>query len=182
MWSGLTRYQLGRSHFWHVAFFFLVDCQPYFTRTPSSTNKVYVDEGDYSFALSWDYYSNRQIVHWVDLMYKSPSSGDVLIARKTANKDLQVSPTSGYNGRITFTGRATFTLWYIKQSDRRTFECTVHFDSMLFPWIKSTVDLIVVGKSLNQISIGFIINGFRCTQRYVFWIWSGSYASYVLKQ
>lgn len=133
-----------------ILLFFLVDCKPHFTKTPSSTNKVYVDEGDYSFALSWDYYSDGQTVNWVDLMYKESGGDEVLVARKEALKQLQVSPTSGYSGRVTFTRRAIFTLWSIKQSDRRTFECKVYFSTVLYPWIKSTVELIVVGKSLYQ--------------------------------
>lgn len=144
-------------------FRFLVDCKPRFTRTPSSTNKIYVDEGDYSFALMWDYYSDGQTVTWVDLMYKDSVGDDVVIARKYANQQLQILPTSGYNGRLTFTGRATFTLWHIEKSDRRTFECKVYFSSIVNPWIKSIVELIVVGKSFSNCWINNICRYALCS-------------------
>ncbi|KAL9964649.1 hypothetical protein ACROYT_G028323 [Oculina patagonica] len=122
--------------------FSLIDSAPRFTKTPSSNGKVYVDEGANSFALSWDYNSDGETVNWVDLMH----GDEILIARKTANKELEISPASGFTGRLTFSGNATFTLLNIVQSDGREFECKVYFKSVVSPWIKSRVELIVVGK------------------------------------
>ena len=103
---------------------------------------VYVDEGANSFVLSWDYNSDGETVNWVDLMH----GDDILIARKTVNKELEISPASGFSGRMTFSGNATFKLWNIVQSDGRKFECKVYFKSVVSPWIKSRVELVVVGK------------------------------------
>lgn len=119
---------------------------PTFTKTPSSNDKVYVDEGANSFTLSWDYNADGEPVTWVDLMY----GDEVLIARKTVNKELEISPASGF--RITFSGKATFKLWNIVQSDGGKFECKVYFRSVVSPWIKSRVELVVVGKCLKFIA------------------------------
>lgn len=132
--------------------FISVDCAPKFTKTPSSNNKVYVDEGANSITLSWDYNSDGENVTWVDLMYKKSSDDDdELIARKTVNKQLEISPTSGFSGRMNFSGNAAFIIWNIAQSDSRIFECKVYFKSVVFPWINNRVDLIVVGKSIYKI-------------------------------
>ena len=123
------------------------DCKPAFTKTPSSNGKVYVEKGTNPFDLSWDFNTDGEIVTWVDLMYKKRGSPDVLIARKIGNR-LQVPKTSNYYGRVTAgSGKATFVLWYIAESDERTFECKVYFSSVSNPWIMSAVKLIVVGKS-----------------------------------
>lgn len=131
-------------------FALLADCKPRFTKTPSSSNKVYVDEGAYSTELSWDYDIDGETVTWVDFMSKSSVGADVLIARKFANQQLQVSPTSGYKGRFSFAGKvsgnATFTIWFITKNDQRTFEFVVYFRSVNNPWIRNSVKLIVVGK------------------------------------
>lgn len=132
--------------------FISVDCAPKFTKTPSSNNKVYVDEGANSITLPWDYNSDGENVTWVDLMYKKSSDDDdELIARKTVNKQLEISPTSGFSGRMNFSGNAAFIIWNIAQSDSRIFECKVYFKSVVFPWINNRVDLIVVGKSIYKI-------------------------------
>lgn len=120
----------------------MIDCVPKFTKTPGSNGKVYVDEGANFFALSWDYNADGETVNWVDLMY----GDEILIARKTVNKELEISPTSGFSDRMNFSGNATFTLWNIVQSDGREFECKVYFKSVVSPWIKSRVELIVIGK------------------------------------
>lgn len=126
---------------WHF-----VDCKPAFTKTPSSNGKVYVEKGTNPFDLSWDFNTDGEIVTWVDLMYKKSGSPDVLIARKIGNR-LQVPKTSNYYGRVTAgSGKATFVLWYIAESDERTFECKVYFSSVSNPWIMSAVKLIVVVK------------------------------------
>lgn len=123
------------------------DCKPAFTKTPSSNGKVYVDKGTNSFALSWDFNTDGETVTWVDLMYKKSGSSDELIARKIGNQ-LQVPTTTSYFGRVTTTTeKATFVIWYIAESDERTFECKVYFSSVSNPWIMSAVKLIVVGKS-----------------------------------
>ena len=131
-------------------FALLADCKPRFTKTPSSSNKVYVDEDAYSTELSWDYDIDGETVTWVDFMSKSSVGADVLIARKFANQQLQVSPTSGYKGRFSFAGKvsgnATFTIWFITKNDQRTFEFVVYFRSVNNPWIRNSVTLIVVGK------------------------------------
>ena len=131
-------------------FVLLADCKPRFTKTPSSSNKVYVDEGAYYTELSWNYNIDGETVSWVDFMYQKSDGDDVLIARKIANQQLQVSPTSGYKGRFSFVGKAsgnaTFTIWFITKNDGRTFEFVVYFLSVLNPWIKNSVELIVVGK------------------------------------
>lgn len=118
---------------------------------PSSSNKVYVDEGAYYIELSWDYNIDGETVSWVDFMYKGSVGNDVLIARKLPNKQLQVSPANGYKGRFSFAGKVsgnvTFTIWFITKNDERTFEFKVHFTSILNPWITNSVELIVVGKS-----------------------------------
>lgn len=121
---------------------------PAFTKTPSSNDKVYVDEIANSLLLSWDYDADGETVTWVDLMYDD----EILIARKTVNKELEISPASGFSGRMTFSGKATFKLWNIVQSDGRKFECKVYFKSVLSPWIKSRVELIVIGKCFKLIS------------------------------
>lgn len=123
-------------------YFILIDGAPKFIKTPSMNGKVYVNEGANSFVLSWDYNSDGETVNWVDLMY----GDEILIARKTANKELEISPTSGFIGRMNFSGNATFKLWNIVQSDGRKFECKVYFKSVVSPWIKSRVQLVVVGK------------------------------------
>ncbi|PFX13835.1 Hemicentin-1 [Stylophora pistillata] len=123
-----------------------VDCKPAFTKTPSSNGKVYVDKGTNSFALSWDFNTDGETVTWVDLMYKKSGSSDELIARKIG-KQLQVPRTTNYFGRVTTTTeKATFVIWYIAESDERTFECKVYFSSVSNPWIMSAVKLIVVVK------------------------------------
>ena len=130
-----------------------IECKPAFTKTPSSNGKVYVDEGTNRFALSWDFNTDGETVNWVDLMYKKSGAPDVLIARKVGNQ-LQVPKTSNYYGRVTAgTGKATFVLWYIAQSDERTFECKVYFSSVTNPWIMNAVNLIVVGKSSPTVII-----------------------------
>lgn len=125
-----------------------VDCVPAFTKTPSSNDKVYVHEGANSFSLSWDYTADGETVTWIDLMY----GDEVLIARKTVNKELEISPASGFSGRMTFSGKATFKLWNIVQSDGRKYECKVYFKSVVSPWIRSRVELIVVGKYFRLIA------------------------------
>ena len=115
---------------------------PAFTKIPSSNGKIYVDKGANSSALSWDYNSDGETVNWVDLMY----GDEVLIARKTVSGELEISPASGFSGRMTFSGNATFKLWNIVQSDERKFECKVYFKSVVSPWIKNRVELIVVGR------------------------------------
>ena len=143
----------------------LADCKPSFTKTPSSSNKVYVDEDAYYTELSWSYNIDGGTVSWLDFMYKSGVGADVLIARKVANQQLQVSATSGYKGRFTFAGKvlgnATFTIWFITKNDERTFEFIVHFTSVNNPWIKNSVELIVVGKlyAINNLSKNIIFLG-----------------------
>lgn len=109
-----------------------------------------MDEGDYYTELSWDYNIDGETVSWVDFMYKGSVGDDVLIARKFPNKQLQVSPASGYKGRFSFAGKVsgnvTFTIWFITKNDERTFEFKVHFTSVVYPWIKNSVEFIVVGK------------------------------------
>ena len=107
-----------------------------------------MDEGANSLLLSWDYDADGETVTWVDLMY----GDEILIARKTVNKELEISPASGFSGRMTFSGKATFKLWNIVQSDGRKFECKVYFKSVLSPRIKSRVELIVIGKCFKLIS------------------------------
>lgn len=149
----------------------LADCKPSFTKTPSSSNKVYVDEGAYYTELSWAYNIDGETVNWVDFMYKRSNGDDVLIARKFANQQLQVSQASGYKGRFSFTGKtsgnATFTIWFITKNDERTFEFVVHFTSVNNPWIRNSVELIVVGKlyaidNLSKKSHIFWDNSRRC--------------------
>ena len=109
-----------------------------------------MDEDAYSTELSWDYDIDGETVTWVDFMSKSSVGADVLIARKFANQQLQVSPTNGYKGRFSFAGKvsgnATFTIWFITKNDQRTFEFVVYFRSVNNPWIRNSVKLIVVGK------------------------------------
>ena len=141
-------------------FVLLADCKPSFTKTPSSSNKVYVDERTYSTELSWDYNIDGETVTWVDFMCKNSIGKDVLIARKFANKQLEVSSSaSSYQGRVSFTGKvsgnATFTIWHITKNDERTFQVVVSFTSVNNPWIRNAVELIVVGKLyaiLNSLS------------------------------
>ena len=139
-------------------FVFLADCKPSFTKTPSSSNKVYVDEGAYYVELSWYYNIDGETVSWVDFMFKGSVGDDVLIARKFPNKQLQVSPANGYKGRFSFAGKVsgnvTFTIWFITKNDERTFEFKVHLTSVVYPWIKNSVELIVVGKlyARNELS------------------------------
>lgn len=91
-------------------------------------------------------------------MFKGSVGDDVLIARKFPNKQLQVSPANGYKGRFSFAGKVsgnvTFTIWFIKKNDERTFEFKVHLTSVVYPWIKNSVELIVVGKlyARNELS------------------------------
>ena len=109
-----------------------------------------MDEGAYYTDLSWEYNIDGESVTWVDFMYKSSVGGDLLIARKYPKQQLQVSPARGYQGRLSFAGKvsgnATFTIWSITKNDEGTFEFEVSFTSVNNPWIRNSVELIVVGK------------------------------------
>ena len=152
-------------------FALLADCKPRFTKTPSSSNKVYVDEDAYYTELSWDYNIDGETLTWVDFMSKSSVGGDVLIARKYPNQQLQVSPTSGYKGRFSFAGKvsgnATFTIWFITKNDQRTFEFVVYFRSINNPWIRNSVELIVVGKLYVSNSTKITFNFGNYSRRYI---------------
>jgi len=54
------------------------DCKPSFTKTPSSSNKVYVDEGAYYTDLSWEYNIDGESVTWVNFKHKSSVGNDFL--------------------------------------------------------------------------------------------------------
>ncbi|KAJ7320930.1 Protein turtle A-like [Desmophyllum pertusum] len=85
-----------------------------------------------------------QTVTTVELSYTQTGGNDVLIARKYPGQALQILAASGYSGRISSSGDATFTISNIVKSDSRTFECKVSFTDINNLWIRDFVEVIVV--------------------------------------
>ena len=131
------------------AFFLFVfaDCQqPSFTAIPNNGNSIYVTEGAGSLTLTWDYNADGLTVDRVFLMYVNRVD-EVIVARKAPSGSLEINPHSGYDGRVTFRGRATFEISSIVPSDSRIFECRVTFTTISPGQIsESNVEVVVVGE------------------------------------
>ena len=129
------------------------DCQP--TLTPSRGSKVYVRNGSSFYDFTWNYNTDGRTIERVNLKYVDAGNNDITVARRTADGQLLVNPASGYSAsRISFSGslsgnvgQITFRISNIAQSDSRIFSCDLSFsDSFNPPEIKSSVELVVVGK------------------------------------
>ena len=134
----------------YVLFYLFVsaDCQPQpsFTVIPNNGNPIYVTEGASFLTLAWDYNADGLTVRDVFLVYTT-GAHEVVVARKAPNQPLQINPVSGYDGRLTFRGKATFTISSIVPSDSKTFKCRVAFTTFDPPEIqRSNVEVVVVGE------------------------------------
>ena len=118
---------------------FLADGAPRFNATPPYF--VYVPDSASSFTLSWDYDDDGETVKYVEL-----SSYLGLVARKFPNHTLQVKETGHYAGRVTSSGRATFTISNITPNDSTVYICQINFISSIHPRIYHYLALHVVGK------------------------------------
>ena len=131
------------------ALFFLfvrADSQPSFTVIPNNGNPIYVTEGASSLTLAWDYNADGRTVKEVFLVYVNGANA-VVVAGKAPSGSLQMNLRSGYNGRVTFRGRATFTISSIVPSDSRIYNCRVTFTTFNPPEISSSnVEVVVVGE------------------------------------
>ena len=126
--------------------FVLADCQPSFTVIPNNGNPIYVSDGASSLPLTWDYNADGRTVERVHLVYTN-GGREIVLARKAPGQPLQINSLSGYDGRVTFTGRATFTISKIVPSDNGTYKCRVTFTTISPPEIsRSNVEVVVVGE------------------------------------
>ena len=126
--------------------FVLTECQPSFTVIPNNGNTIYVNRDTNSLTLAWDYNADGRTVNEVFLLYRV-GGNDVVIAGKPSSQTLQINPASGYNGRVSFSGRATFTISNIVPSDSRIYKCRVSFTTYDPPEIsQSNVEVVVVGE------------------------------------
>ena len=106
-----------------------------------------MSEGAGSLTLAWDYNADGRTVREVLLLYKDGAGDDVIVAGKAPSGSLQIQSGVGYDGRVTFRGRATFEISSIVPSDSRIFKCRVTFESFNPPEIsKSSVEVVVVGE------------------------------------
>ena len=129
-------------------FFFCIpaDCQPSFTVKPNNGNSIYVTDGAGSLTLAWDYNTDGRTVERVHLVYTN-GGREIAVARKAPGQPLQINSLSGYDGRVTFTGRATFRISSIVPSDSGTYKCRVLFTTVSPPEISdSGVEVVVVGE------------------------------------
>ena len=125
--------------------FVLAECQPSFTVIPNNGNTIYVNRDTSSLTLAWDYNADGRTVDTVILMYVE-GGHNVVIAGKHTNKPLQIEQAS-YSGRVSFSGRATFTISSIVPSDSRIYKCRVTFTTFNPIEIsRSNVEVVVVGK------------------------------------
>ena len=126
--------------------FVLADCQPSFTVIPNNGNPIYVTEGAGFLTLAWDYNADGLTVRDVLLVYTN-GAHEVVVAGKAPNQQLQIRPGIGYDGRLTFRGRATFTISSIVPSDSGIYKCRVAFTTFDRPDIQqSNVEVVVVGE------------------------------------
>ena len=134
----------------------MADCSP--TLTPSKGSPLYVNDGAASHDLSWNYNTDGATIKEVTLLYRQEGSiNDIHVAQKSENPSaaLAINPTSGYSGRVTFSigsGRVTFTILKIVQSDSRTFKCQLSFTNYNPAPIQNSTDLVVVGKYMYMYS------------------------------
>ena len=104
--------------------------------------------------MTWNYNTDGRTIKEVQLKYGGTGNIYITVAGITPTGKLQVNPASGYSAsRISFTGslsgnvgQITFRISNIAQSDNRTFECDLSFNSFNPPDIQSSVELVVVGK------------------------------------
>ena len=126
--------------------FVLAECQPSFTVIPNNGNTIYVNRDTSSLTLAWDYNADGRTVDTVILVYVEGSHA-VVIAGKRPGQSLQIDPPSGYSGRVSFSGRATFTISNIVPSDSRIYKCRVTFTTFSPHEIsRSDVEVVVVGE------------------------------------
>ena len=113
---------------------------------PNNGNTIYVNRDTSSLTLAWDYNADGRTVATVMLVYIERSNG-VVIAGKHTNQPLQIVQASGFNGRVSFSGRATFTISNIVPSDSRIYKCRVIFTTFNPIEIsRSNVEVVVVGE------------------------------------
>ena len=131
----------------------MADCAPRFITTPLDSGGIinfYVLANASFVTLVWDYNPDGETVKYVELYtYNFSTNNDVLMARKPPNQPLQVFENSSYSGRVTFSGRATFTISNITQSENYAyFKCQVSFYSRNYRQrpIRSGLYLVLVGK------------------------------------
>jgi len=125
----------------------MADCAPRFIATPLDSGGIffYVFANVSFVTLSWDYNPDGETVKYVELY----TYHDLLVARKPPNQPLQLFDNSSYGGRVTFSGRATFTISNITKKDNyQYFRCQVSFYPRFYhprP-IRSFLYLVLVGK------------------------------------
>ena len=103
-------------------------------------------EGAGSLTLPWDYNADGRTVRDVLLVYTT-GGHDVIVAVKAPNQPVQITPGVGYDGRVTFRGRATFEISSIVPSDSRIFRCRVVFTTYNpYDISRSNVEVVVVGE------------------------------------
>ena len=113
---------------------------------PNNGNTIYVNRDTSSLTLAWDYNADGRTVNEVFLLYRK-GGNDVVIAGKPSSQPLQINQASGYNGRVSFSGRATFTISNIVPSDSSIYKCRVTFTTYDPPEIsQSNVEVVVVGE------------------------------------
>ena len=135
--------------FYFILFYFvsvIAVCQPSFTVIPNNGNTIYVNRATSSLTLAWDYNADGRTVDTVILVYIEGSHA-VVVAGKSGNQPLQINPASGFSGRVSFSGRATFTISNIVPSDSRIYKCRVTFTTFSPHEIsRSNVEVVVVGE------------------------------------
>ena len=132
--------------FYFILFLYIAVCRPSFTVIPNNGNTIYVNKGASSLTLAWDYNTDGRTVDTVLLVYIE-GSRDVIIAGKRPNQPLQINTASGYDGRVSFSGRVTFTISNIVPSDSRIYKCRVTFTTFNPIEIsRSNVEVVVVGE------------------------------------
>ena len=113
---------------------------------PNNGNTIYVNRDTSSLTLAWDYNADGRTVNEVFLLYRKGGHDVVVIAGKRLNQPLQINSASGYNGRVSFSGRATFMISNIVPSDSRIYKCRVSFTTYDPPEISSNIEVVVVGE------------------------------------
>lgn len=124
----------------------MADCAPRFNATPGRNGYFSVFPNASFVTLVWDYNPDVETVKYVEL-YTQNSYKSLLVARKPPNQALQVFHNSSYSGRVTFSGKATFTISDVTQKDNyQFFRCQVSFLARIYRPIRSHLYLVLVGK------------------------------------
>ena len=112
---------------------------------PNNGKTIYVNKDTSSLTLTWDYNADGRTVEKVLLVY-TEGGHDVVVAGKGPSQPLQIDPASGYSGRVSFSGRVTFTISDIVPSDSGIYKCRVTFTTFNPLEISSNVEVVVGGE------------------------------------